>query len=484
MFLVDQLILFGGILLLIGIVSSKVSTRLGLPVLVLFLAIGMLAGEDGIGGVHFDNFVLAHGIGTFALGIILFDGGLQTKLPALRSVWKPSALLATMGVLVTAIVTGVAAWQILDISLFTGLLLGSIVGSTDAAAVFSVLRSRGLNLRQRISATLEVESASNDPMAVFLTVGLLQVLTGEMEFGIGLVTLFVQQMGIGAVIGLGCGWLTVSIINRINLAALGLYPVLAGACGMLAFGTAASLEGSGFLAVYLAGVVLGNSRIAFQRGVFFFMDGMAWTGQIVMFVMLGLLSTPTELIGVAGPALAVAAVLILVARPLAVVPLLLPFGYSLREHVLISWVGLKGSVPIILAMFPLMYGLPEGMLLFDVVFFVVLVSATLQGWTLPVLASRLRLQDEKPAPPQVSLELVSLSNVNAEIIDYTISEGSGLAGQTVRHLQLPEGSLVALISRDHTLIAPRGSTALRAGDHLFVIAPPAIRAEVDRAFSG
>ncbi len=483
MFLIDRLILLGGILLLIGIVSSKFSARLGLPVLVLFLAIGMLAGEDGIGGIQFDNFGVAHAIGTLALAIILFDGGLQTRLPALRAAWKPSALLATIGVLVTAIVTGAAASYVLGIPLLTGLLLGSIVASTDAAAVFSVLRSQGVRLRQRIAATLEVESGSNDPMAIFLTIGFLEVLTGRMELGVGLLRLFVLQMGVGALVGLGVGWLGIVIINRINLAAMGLYPVLASACGLLAFGTAAVLQGSGFLSIYLAGIVLGNSRVVFQRGTFLFMDGLAWIGQITMFVVLGLLSTPTELVPVAGQSLLIAAVLILVARPLAVVPLLAPFGYSPREHFLISWVGLKGAVPIILATFPLLYGLPEGRLLFDVVFFVVLVSATLQGWTMPALASRLGLQEHNPPPPLVTLELLSLSDVDAEIIDYAVAPGSGLVGRTVRDLQMPEGALVALISRDKTLIAPRGSTEMHAGDHLFVIAPPATKPAVDLALA-
>ncbi len=479
MFLVDQLVLIGGILLVIGIVSSKVSARLGLPVLVLFLVIGMLAGEDGPGGIEFDNIVAAHAIGTLALGAILFDGGLQTRTASLRATWRPAALLATVGVLVTAVVTGVAAWQILDVSLLTGLLLGSIVASTDAAAVFAVLRSQGVNLRARLAATLEVESGSNDPMAIFLTIGLLQLSTGEIEPGLALFRLFAAQMGIGACVGLAAGWLSVFVINRINLAAMGLYPVLVGACGLLAFGSAAMLGGSGFLAIYLAGIVVGNSRMVFQRGTFMFMDGIAWVGQITMFVVLGLLCTPSELVTVAVPALLIAAVLILVARPLAVVPLLLPFGFSAREHLLISWVGLKGSVPIILATFPLMFAVPEGSLIFNVVFFVVLVSATLQGWTLPPLAAKLGLQDPNVASAQVSLELLALHQVNAEIIDYPIPASSELVGRTVRDLQLPEGALVALVSRDTSLVAPRGSTRIEAGDHLFVITPATLRPTVD-----
>jgi len=481
MFLVDQIILFAGVLLLIGIVSSKVSARMGLPVLVLFLVIGMLAGEDGPGGVVFDSFAIAHAIGTLALGIILFDGGLHTRISALRAAWKPSMLLATVGVLVTATVTGVAASWILGVSLLTGLLLGSIVASTDAAAVFSVLRTQGLHLRSRLSATLEVESGSNDPMAIFLTIGALQLLQGEAESAWSLLRLFALQMGVGALVGLGVGWLSVRLMNRINLTAMGLYPVLAGACGLLAFGLAAQLQGSGFLAIYLAGIVLGNSRFAFQRGTFLFVDGLAWVGQIVMFVVLGLLSTPSDLLTVAGPALLVAAVLIFVARPLAVVPVLLPFRYTAKEHLLVSWVGLKGAVPIILATFPMMAGLPDGPLLFNVVFFVVLVSATLQGWSLPPLASKLGLQEPEPPAAQVALEILSLHEVNAEIVDYPIGERSALAGTYLRDLGLPDGALVALISRGKSLVAPRGSTQLGAGDHLFVIAPHDCRAQVDLA---
>jgi potassium/hydrogen antiporter len=375
----------------------------------------------------------------------------------------------------------VAAAYILGLPLMSGLLLGSIVASTDAAAVFSVLRSQGLLLRTRLAATLEVESGSNDPMAIFLTVGLVEVMTGRLELGWDMATLFVQQMGLGALLGLGTGWATVRMINRINLGAAGLYPVLAGACGLVAFGLAAVLGGSGFLAIYLAGIVVGNSRIVFQRGTFLFMDGLAWMGQIVMFVVLGLLSTPSELLGVAGPGLLVSAVLIFVARPLAVVPLLWPFGFSWREQVLIAWVGLKGAVPIILATFPLMFAVPDGALLFNVVFFAVLVSAVLQGWTLPTFASRLRLQESRPPAPAVSLELMALRDVNADIVDYAVETGSALTEKTVKDLQLPEGAVLALISRGSTLIAPRGSTALRAGDHLFVIARADSRAALDDA---
>lgn len=480
---IESLILIGALLLVVGIASSRVSSRVGLPVLVLFLAVGMLAGEDGPGGLEFDNVVVANAIGTLALAAILFDGGLRTRTEAIRAAWQPSLLLATVGVVVTAGITGLAAALILDVPWLVGLLCGAIVASTDAAAVFSVLRSQGVQLPSRLAATLEVESGSNDPMAIFLTVSLIGLITGSLTPGAGVALLFVQQMGVGVAAGLGVGAASVWLVNRIGLTAMGLYPVLAGACGLLAFGVAAVLGGSGFLAIYLAGIVLGNSRLVFQRGTFLFMDGVAWVGQIAMFVVLGLLSTPSEFVTIAAPALLLAAVLIFVARPLAVLTLL-PFGYRARELLLIAWVGLKGAVPIILGTFPLLAGLPQGRLLFNVVFFVVMVSAVLQGWTLPPLAARLGLRHDGPPAPRVSLELLALHDIDAEVVDHAVEAGSPLVGRGVSEVRLPAGALLALIARGRELVAPRGATVIATGDHLFVIAPRPIRDAVDRALRG
>lgn len=483
MFLVDQIILVGSILLILGILSSKFSARLGLPVLVLFLVVGMLAGSEGLGGIAFENHALAHGIGSVALALILFDGGLRTQWSAFRAAWKPSLALATLGVLITSLVTGVAAAHVLGISLLEGMLLGSIIGSTDAAAVFALLRSAGVRLKERLSSTLEIESGSNDPMAIFLTIGLLEVLLGRMPLGTGLVWLFVQQMGVGAAAGLLIGRGAVSVVNRINIESAGLYPLLTGACGMLAFGAAASLGGSGFLAVYLAGIVLGNNRLVFKRGTLLFHDGLAWAGQIVMFTVLGLLSFPSQLIEVAAPGLLVSLVLVFVARPLAVYPILLPFRFSFREMTLVAWGGLKGAVPIILATFPLMFGLPSGPLLFNVVFFAVLISATTQGWSLPLLARWLGLQQTPEPDPPVSLEITSLRDVNADIVDYTVAPESRAAGRLIRELALPDSVVVAMISRAGELIPPRGTTRVEAGDHLFIVMRPELRTLVNRVFS-
>lgn len=482
MFLVDQVLLISGVLLLAGIFASKFAARLGLPVLVLFILVGMLAGEEGPGGIAFDSHALAHGIGTVALCLILFDGGLRTPLRSLQSAWKPAGVLATAGVLGTSVITGLAAAWILDLPWLEGLLLGSIVGSTDAAAVFSVLRSKGLHLEKRLSATLEVESGSNDPMAIFLTVGVLEVLTGRLEFGPQLLSLFGLQMGVGLLAGALLGWLAVRLINAIRLDTAGLYPVLTGVCGLLAYGLAAALGGSGFLSVYVAGIWIGNSRFVFQRGSLLFHDGMAWISQMAMFVVLGLLSYPSELVKVAGPGLMIAAVLILLARPLAVMPLLLPFRYSFREMLFISWVGLKGAVPVILATYPLLFGLEDGGKLFHVVFFVVLVSAVTQGWSLPVVARLLGLEQQRATEPAVSLEITSLREVDADIVGYTLKAGARATERCLNELALPAGTVVAIISRDDRLIPPRGSTRLCAGDHVFIVLRSEVRPLTDALF--
>lgn len=483
MFAIDKLILLAAVLILFGIFSSKLSARLGLPVLVLFLLIGMLAGEAGIGGIAFDSPVTAHALGTLALAMILFDGGLQTPMSSIRLVWKPASLLATWGVLVTAAITGLAAAYILDLSLLEGLLLGAIVGSTDAAAVFSLLRNAGIHINQRLKSTLEIESASNDPMAIFLTVGLLEILVNDMQPGIGLLQLFVVQMGVGAVVGIATGWASVRVLNRIHLVASGLYPVMVAALGLLAFGVAANLGGSGFLAIFIAGVIIGNNRFAFQRSTFLFHDGLAWLSQITMFVMLGLLVNPESLLDVWLEGLLIAAVLVLLARPLAVVPILKLFGFNPREITLVSWVGLRGSVPIILAIFPLIFGLPGAELIFDVVFFVVLISATVQGSTLPYIARRLGLTEKPPATPAATLEITSLGDVDAEIVEYTLGKNPRAACRLLSQMALPDRTVVAMITRGSKVIPPRGSTQLQAGDHLFVVLPPELRPFVDCVFS-
>lgn len=481
---IDTIILVSGALLLTGIASSKFSTRFGVPVLVLFLAIGMSAGSEGIGGIPFEDYGLANAIGTLSLALILFDGGLSTSLDAIRSAWKPALVLATLGVVVTAGITGLIAAKILGVSLLHGLLLGSIVGSTDAAAVFSVLRMSGIALPKRLQATLEVESGLNDPMAIFLTLGSVQLLLPNgANAPAELFELFARQMTIGTVVGLVGGYVTSWVVNRINLDIGGLYPILVTALALLTFGMAAHFQGSGFLAVYLAGIVVGNRRLVFKRGILLFHDALAWLSQITMFVVLGLLVFPSRLVAVTWQGLAVAIVLCLVARPLAVATSLLPFRFNIRELGLLSWVGLKGAVPITLATFPLLAGVEGAGLLFNVTFFVVVLSALVQGWTLPHVAAKLGLLLKAEAAPPVSLEISSLRYFEGDIVDYTVAPDSRAAGKQVRELALPDGVVIAMIAREQQLIPPQGLTRIEPGDHVIIVLRPGVGALVNQVFA-
>lgn len=480
---IETVILITGILLLLGIASNKLSARIGVPVLLLFLVVGMLAGSEGIGRIEFEDYSLANSIGTVALCLILFDGGLRTSHHAIRSVWKPAAVLASLGVLITAVVTGLAASWILKISVLEGLLLGSIVGSTDASAVFSVLRSGGVNIRRRLAETLEVESGSNDPMAIFLTIGLIQVLTGAVAPGPALLGLFLTQLVVGTVAGLLMGYGGVWALKHIHLDSAGLYPVMATALALLSFGLAATLGGSGFLAVYLTGIVIGNRRPVFHRGILLFYDAAAWICQILMFMTLGLLSFPSRLLDVAGVTLLITAVLIFVARPIAVFLSASRFRYSRNELLFLSWVGLKGAVPITLATFPMLAGLPGASVMFDTVFVVVLVSALIQGWTLPAAARFLKLDiPDQPSPP-LTLEISSLRDVDGDIVDYYVEIGCRAAGRKLKDLGLPDEVVVAMIARGHEIIMPQGSSKIKSGDHVVVVLRPALRPQVDHVFS-
>ncbi|QDU77437.1 K(+)/H(+) antiporter NhaP [Bremerella volcania] len=469
MFWIDEAMLAAGTLLLLGVITSKISARYGVPMLVLFLGLGMLAGSEGIGGIEFEDYELAHAVGSLALVIILFDGGLGTTYASIATAWKPSLVLATLGVLITSLVTGLAACWILGLPLLSGLLLGSIVGSTDAAAVFSVLRTGGFALPAKLSSTLEIESGSNDPMAIFLTIGIIELLTKEVGWGGGLLLLFVKQMVFGGMVGIAFGYVAVWVTNRMNLDTAGLYPLLATGMALLTFGLAVYLGGSGFLAVYLAGIVIGNNRVVFKRGTLLFHNALAWLAQIAMFIVLGLLSFPSNLIAVGWKALGIAVVLILVARPIAVVACMLPFRFRWNEMALASWGGLKGAVPITLATFPLLFDLDEAPLIFNVVFFVVVVSALVQGWSLPWVARKLDLDEPMPGSPPVQLEIHSLRHVDGDILDYTIEPGSQAAEKKVSELGLPDGATIALIARNDAFIPPRGTTTILPGDHLIVV---------------
>jgi cell volume regulation protein A len=475
-------IFVGALLLLISIVASDISARMGAPLLLVFLALGMLAGEDGPGGIRFDDFETAYVIGTLSLAVIIFDGGMRTRRDTFRVALWPAVSLATVGVLATTALAGAFAAWILQLHWLQGMLIGAIVGSTDAAAVFGLLRNAGTRLKERVSATLEIESASNDPMAIFLTVALLEVLAaGGTRLELSVLWNFVQQFGIGAVLGIGGGRLLVWLINRLNLVT-GLYPLLAVSGGLLIFAVAAQLGGSGFLAIFVAGVVLGNSQLQAAQNILRVHDGLAWLSQIVMFLILGLLITPSQLVDIALPALAIAAVLMLVGRPVATLLSLLPFHFPWREQVFVSWVGLRGAVPVVLALFPVMYGVEDARLYFNVAFFIVLVSLLLQGWTIAPVARVLRLEVPPTTEPHQRVTLDMPGHFEHEVLGYEVQPGSLIAARELGTLELPEGMQVMAVMRDGVPLPLRPNLAFAPRDYVYVLAQPQMLDEVNRLF--
>jgi len=392
----DEWLLVSSLLLLLSIFAWKVSSRLGIPALLLFLGIGMLAGSDGPGGIYFDDALVAQSAGVVALAFILFAGGLETDWKVVRPVLGGALSLATIGVILTAVIVAMFALIVLHFSFAEGLLLGSIISATDAAAVFSVLGARNLHLKGRLLSLLELESGTNDPMAIFLTVGLTHLMTNPHESVLGMLLLFVQQMGEGAVLGLLIGWAAIWLINHLNLDVEGLYRVFTIALVLFTFGLTAWLGGSGFLAVYLVGLLLGNSPVQQGERLSHFHDSLAWLMQITMFLILGLLVFPSRLPEVAASGLLITGVAVFLARPVSVLIALLPVKMSLQEKLFVGWVGLRGAVPIVLATFPLLAGLSKASFLFDLVLFVVLASVLLQGVSVPYVARWLGVID--PAP--------------------------------------------------------------------------------------
>jgi len=463
-------LVLAGLLLASAVLLSRLSGRLGLPFVLVFLVLGMVAGRLVPSALHLNQPVTAFRVGTMSLVLILFDAGLQTPWSNVRPVIAPAALLSTVGVVGTAVIAALAC-RLLGMSWETSLLVGAVTSSTDAAAVFSVLRGSGLRLRQRVAATLELEAGLNDPMAVILTLAVTNVtMSSARPSVLSLALETVLQLAVGGAVGLGMGLAARQLLMRVQLATGGLYPVLTLATAAATYGIATLTHGSGFLSVYIAALILGRGDLRYRSGLLRVHDALAWISQVVMFLLLGLMVTPAELIPSVPSGLAVAAVLALIARPAMVFLCLWPFRYSLHEVVYVSWVGLRGAVPIVLAMFPVMAGAGPGTEVFRTVFFVVLAGALIPGATVRWVTRLLGMQSSLPPPPHAALEITSTGRLDGDILIFRIDPAAAVCGATLADIPMPLGSSVMLIMRGAELVVARGSTSLDSGDHVYVFA--------------
>jgi potassium/hydrogen antiporter len=462
-----ELILVAAALLAAGIGASLLASRIRLPGLLLFLALGMAIGTDGLGWIDFNDYELARTIGVVALALILFEGGLTAGFQEIRPVLRGALSLAILGTIGTAVICGFAAAWLFDLSTLEGMLLGAIISSTDGAAIFALLRES--RLRRRLARTLEGEAGFNDPVAVLLVIGFIEW-TQQDDYGVlDMALLFVREMGIGAAVGIAVGMLAVPGLRNARLASPGLYPVATLAIAGLAYGGAATLHGSGFLAAYLAGLVLGSARIPAKQTVIVFHEGLAWVAQIVMFLALGLLVFPSQLgeVWVEGTALAL--VLVFIARPLTAALATAFEPFNAGERLVLGWAGLRGAVPVVLATFPVIEGLDPNKTFFNIVFFAVVISTLLQGGTVEWLAKRLGVTTSEPALPRPLIETGTIRRLGAEIVEYPVGEDDAIVGQLVRALGLPRDALLSVIVRGEEALLPRGSTRIEAGDRLHVM---------------
>ena len=474
---VSLAILFGAILVLAGILSSLLALRFGAPLLLVFLFVGILAGENGPIGIRFDDVRTTYLVGSVALALILFDGGLRTKFQSVRAVLAPSLVLATLGVLLTAVITAPVAKYALDLTWTQSLLVGAVVASTDAAAVFLLVHAQGLRLRPRVGATLEVESGTNDPFAVFLTLIFVELLSVGQSSSGHIVAIFARELALGLIIGLAGGRLVVLALNRVSLPQ-GLHAPFVTTAALVIFGLAQSFHASGFLAVYLAGMIVGNRPTRAHNSVVAFLDAATWLAQIVMFVLLGLLVSPERLLVTALPAVAVALVLMLVARPIAVFLCLAPFRFNWREKAFLAWVGLRGAVAIFLASIPMLVGLPKAAVYFDVAFVIVLISLLLQGWTLGFAARKLHvaIQRAERGPRRVELDLPG--QLEQQLVGYPVRANSLFLKRGL----IPSWSKPTLVIRDEKILSPFEAEPVVKGDYIYLLAPPEKAEALDRFF--
>jgi cell volume regulation protein A len=459
-------------LVLASVVFSRLLERTGIPVGLIFLVIGMLAGSEGLLGIEFEDYGFAFRIGTAALVLILFDGGLNTPTSSLARVWAPASLLASVGVFGIAAITALGG-RIMGLEWPQAMLLGAIVSSTDAAAVFAALRSSGISLRRRVGSTLEVESGLNDPMAVLLTIALTSMLTtGEAPSPGQVAVTFARELALGGALGWVIGVGASELLRRLRLRSLGLYPVVTLGVALLAFGLPTALHGSGFLAVYVAGVVIGKNQLPYRAGVLRTHDAMAWLSQISMYLLFGLLVFPRQLPGVALMGLSIAAVLVVVARPVVTALILAPFRYSIREIAYVGWVGLRGAVPMVLAIYPVLFGAPGAQMIFNLVFFIVVVNAVLPGATVAHAARSLEMDVDEPPRPHAVVEVESMDPLHGDMLTFYVDEALAVTGVPLAELPFPDGACASLIIRGSEMIPPRGATMLEHGDYVYVVARP------------